>query len=133
VIIGEAGRAAQAVWGDAPTEPGRVYGGGAGGSGRFELSPDELASVIGLWQDELDKITEDGRKIELVIRSLRAPGGDTASGGYVSTGMDSLSALQSQNDSMKTYVQDYIKKLNLAKSGTVATDEAVADALKRAK
>jgi hypothetical protein len=126
LIIGEAGRAAQTVFGDA-LPGGPVYGGSGGGGGRFEMDAAELESVIGLWQDQLAKITADGRAIEEILAGLTAPGLDPASSGYVTTGTDSLVALQSQNLSMKQYVQDYIKKLQAAKDKTVAADQANAD------
>lgn len=128
VIIGEAGQAVQAVWGgDILGQSGRVYGGGGGGGGQFKMDPEELASVIGLWEDELDKIVEDKDKITFIIASLQAPGKDAVSNGYVSTTMDSLSALQAQNDSMLKYVQNYVKKLKEAQTKTVATDHGMAD------
>ncbi|MGW5721752.1 hypothetical protein ACWEVP_36645 [Amycolatopsis sp. NPDC003865] len=128
MIIGEAGQAVQAVWGgDILGQSGRVYGGGGGGGGQFKMDPEELASVIGLWEDELDKIVEDKDKITFIIASLQAPGKDAVSNGYVSTTMDSLSALQAQNDSMLKYVQNYVKKLKEAQTKTVATDHGMAD------
>ncbi len=128
VIIGEAGQAVQAVWGgDILGERGRVYGGGGGGGGQFKMDPEELASVIGLWEDELDKIVKDGDKIQLISNLVQAPGKDTVSGGYVSTTIDSIAALQTQNDSMRKYVQGYIKKLKEAQTKTVATDQGMAD------
>jgi hypothetical protein len=133
VIIGEAGQAVQAVWGgDILGEGGRVYGGGGGGGGQFQMDPEELASVIGLWEDELDKIVKDGEKIRAIMTSVEAPGQDVVSSGYVSTTIDSLVALQTQNDSMRIYVQKYVEKLKKAQAGTVATDQAMADPLRRA-
>lgn len=124
MIIGEAGQAARAIWGDLAESRGRVYGGGGGGGGSFKMDPQELATVISHWEDLLDRLTEDGMKIEKVADSLRQPPGqDTASGGYVNSGLDSILALKTQNDSMIDYVKNYIKKLNTAKSGTVATDQ----------
>ncbi|MEU4247268.1 hypothetical protein AB0F15_07660 [Amycolatopsis sp. NPDC026612] len=128
MIIGEAGQAVQAVWGGGILgESGRVYGGGGGGGGRFEMDPDELASVIGLWEDELDKIVKDADKILSIMTSVEAPGQDSVSSGYASTTIDSLVALQTQNDSMRKYVQEYIKKLKEAQTKTVATDQGMAD------
>jgi hypothetical protein len=128
VIIGEAGQAVQAVWGgDILGDSGRVYGGGGGGGGQFQMDPEELASVIGLWEAELDKIVEDGDRIQNIIVMLEAPGQDSVSGGYVSTSMDSLASLQMQNDSMRKYVQEYVKKLKEAQSKTVVTDQGMAD------
>jgi hypothetical protein len=128
VIIGEAGQAVQAVWGgDILGERSRVYGGSGGGGGQFRMDPEELASVIGQWETELDKIADDKNKINLIMRSIEAPGKDSVSDGYVSTTMDSLAALQTQNDSMLKYVQGYVKKLKEAQTKTVATDHGMAD------
>jgi plasmid maintenance system antidote protein VapI len=128
VIIGEAGQAVQAVWGgDILGEGGHVYGGGGGGGGKFQMDPEELASVIGLWEAELHKIVEDGDNIQIIMSAVKAPGQDTVSGGYASTTMDSLMALQTQNDSMRKYVQEYVKKLKEAQTKTVATDQGMAD------
>ncbi|SEF22333.1 hypothetical protein SAMN05421837_1011332 [Amycolatopsis pretoriensis] len=128
VIIGEAGQAVQAVWGgDILGQSGRVYGGGGGGGGKFQMDPEELASVIGLWEDELHKIIDDSRRIDIIMGAMEAPGKDVVSNGYVSTSMDSLMALQAQNDSMRQYVQEYIKKLKEAQTKTVATDQGMAD------
>ncbi|MBE8525312.1 hypothetical protein ILP97_48890 [Amycolatopsis sp. H6(2020)] len=128
MIIGEAGAAVQAVWGgDILGQSGRVYGGGGGGGGRFEMDPEELASVIGQWEAELDKIVDDGERIQNIMVMLEAPGKDSVSGGYVSTSVDSLAALQTQNDSMRKYVQEYIKKLKEAQTKTVSTDQGMAD------
>ena len=128
MIIGEAGQAVQAVWGgDILGERGRVYGGGGGGGGQFRMDPEELASVIGQWEAELDKIVDDKKKIDTIIGLIESPGKDAVSDGYVSTTMDSLTALQDQNDSMLKYVQNYIKKLKEAQTKTVATDHGMAD------
>ncbi|WP_086673967.1 hypothetical protein [Amycolatopsis pretoriensis] len=128
MIIGEAGQAVQAVWGgDILGQSGRVYGGGGGGGGKFQMDPEELASVIGLWEDELHKIIDDSRRIDIIMGAMEAPGKDVVSNGYVSTSMDSLMALQAQNDSMRQYVQEYIKKLKEAQTKTVATDQGMAD------
>ncbi|MFD9893366.1 hypothetical protein ACFWY9_28820 [Amycolatopsis sp. NPDC059027] len=133
MIIGEAGRAAQAVWGIEPGQNGKVYGGGgSGGGGKFEMDPAELKAVIGLWEDQLKKITEDGQKIRGIADALRPPGHDDASGSYVSTGGDSIAALQAQNDSMKAYVQGYLERLREAQSKTVKTDHALAGPLTQA-
>ncbi len=130
VIIGEAGQAAQALWGDVFDTPGRVYGGGGKG-GQFKMDPEELAAVIGQWEDVLDKITADGDKIRhLVVASGMAPGKDPVSGSYASTSSDSITALLNQNTSMRKYAQDYIKKLKEAQSKTVVTDQDLSDTFK---
>jgi len=122
VIIGEAGEAARAIWGDLGADRGRVYGGGGGGS--FAMDPHELGTVIGLWEDLQEKLTADGTKIDSVLDALQNPAGqDSASGSYVNSSFDSVMALKAQHDSMVKYVDNYIKKLNTAKSGTVATDQ----------
>jgi hypothetical protein len=131
VIIGEAGEAARAIWGDLGESRGRVYGGGGGGGGSFKMDPQELGVVIGQWEDLQEKLTADGMLIDDVANALTAPPGqDVASGGYASSGLDSVLALKNQNDSMKEYVANYIKKLNTAKSGTVATDQDLATSFK---
>ncbi|RSM58860.1 hypothetical protein [Amycolatopsis sp. WAC 01376] len=124
-IIEDAASAIKAVWGDltTPKEP-TVYGGGGGGGGGFEMSPEELKTVIGLWQDELKKVSKDGMKIQDILADLMPPGQDEASSSYVDSGVDSLLALQKQNDSMKTYIEGYIEKLEIARSKTMATDQA---------
>lgn len=128
VIIGEAGQAVQAVWGgDILGQSGRVYGGGGGGGGKFQMDPEELASVIGLWEDELDKIVEDGKTIQALAYAAVAPGQDPASGNYASAAGTSITSLQKQNDSMFKYVQGYIKKLKEAQTKTVATDLSMSE------
>jgi hypothetical protein len=128
VIIGEAGQAVQAVWGgDILGQSGHVYGGGGGGGGQFKMDPEELASVIGLWEDELDKIVEDGRTIQALAYAAVAPGQDSASGNYASAVNASTASLQAQNDSMRKYVQGYIKKLKEAQTKTVATDQGMSE------
>ncbi|MDQ7804122.1 hypothetical protein Q5425_10290 [Amycolatopsis sp. A133] len=128
MIIGEAGQAVQAVWGgDILGGSGRVYGGGGGGGGKFEMDPEELASVIGLWEAELDKIVEDARTIQGLTNHSPAPGQDPASSSYASTTYDSIASLQAQNDSMRKYVQNYIKKLKEAQTKTVATDQGLSE------
>ncbi|MEV6647124.1 hypothetical protein [Amycolatopsis sp. NPDC051371] len=129
MIIGEAGQAAQALWGDVLDTPGRVYGGGKGG--QFKMDPAELNAVIGQWEDVLDKITDDGTKIQhLLMVSGAAPGKDPVSGSYASTSSDSIVALLNQNTSMRQYAQDYIKKLKEAQSKTVVTDQDLSDTFK---
>ncbi|RSN61172.1 hypothetical protein DMH01_18240 [Amycolatopsis sp. WAC 04182] len=123
-IIGDAASAIKAVWGDLTTKEPTVYGGGGGGGGGFEMSPEELKTVIGLWQDELDKVVKDGDKIERIMQDLMPPGQDEASSSYVNSGIDSLLSLQKQNDSMKAYIEGYIAKLEVARSKTMATDAA---------
>lgn len=129
MIIGEAGAAARALWGDVFDTPGRVYGGGKGG--QFKMDPEELSAVIGQWEDVLDKIVEDGNKIHSLIYVPKlAPGEDPASGSFASTSGDSIAALQRQNDSMRKYAQEYIKKLKEAQAKTVVTDQDLSDTFK---
>jgi hypothetical protein len=129
VIIGEAGQAAQALWGDVFDTPGRVYGGGKGG--QFKMDPEELSAVIRQWEDVLDKIVDDGDKIQhLLMVSGTAPGKDPVSGSYATTSSDSIVALFDQNTSMRKYAQDYIKKLKEAQSKTVVTDQDLSDTFK---
>nr|WP_166640506.1 hypothetical protein [Amycolatopsis sp. SID8362] len=131
VIIGEAGQAARALWGDVFDTPGRVYGGGGGGGGQFKMDPEELKALIGQWEDVLDKIVDDGRKIrEIAYASGIAPGKDPSSGSYASTTSDSVLALLRQNDSMRKYAQEYVKKLKEAQSKTVVTDQDLSDTFK---
>ncbi|MGW4521979.1 hypothetical protein [Amycolatopsis sp. NPDC004378] len=128
MIIGEAGQAVQAVWGgDILGERGRVYGGGGGGGGEFKMDPEELASVIGLWEAELDKIVDDARTIQTLMFASLAPGEDSASASYGSAANTSITSLQEQNDSMRKYVQGYIKKLKEAQTKTVATDQGMSE------
>jgi len=130
VIIGEAGAAARALWGDVFDTPGRVYGGGGKG-GQFKMDPEELSAVIGQWEDLLDKIVDDNQKIQdIVALSGEAPGKDPASGGYATTSSDSALALLKQNESMRKYAQDYVKKLKEAQSKTVVTDQDLSDTFK---
>ncbi|WP_410616809.1 hypothetical protein [Amycolatopsis sp. lyj-109] len=130
MIIGEAGAAAQALWGDVLGTPGRVYGGGGKG-GRFQMDPEELSTVIGQWEDLVDKIAEDGDKIKnLAYFGSLAPGQDAASGSFASTSGDSIAALQRQNDSMRKYAQEYIKKLKKAREAVQGTDQSMSDSLK---
>jgi hypothetical protein len=128
VIIGEAGQAAQALWGDVFDTPGRVYGGGKGG--QFKMDPEELSAVIHQWEDVLDKIVDDGDKIQSLLMVRGAPGEDPASGSFASTSSDSITALLNQNTSMRKYAQDYIKKLKEAQSKTVVTDQDLSDTFK---
>ncbi|KZB88163.1 hypothetical protein [Amycolatopsis regifaucium] len=124
-IIGDAASAIKAVWGDLTTPPEpTVYGGGGGGGGGFEMSPEELQAVIGLWEDELKKVIEDGEKIRRIAEDLMPPGRDEASASYVDSGISSLISLQNQNDSMKMYIEGYIEKLQIARDKTMATDAA---------
>ncbi|QRP49642.1 hypothetical protein [Amycolatopsis sp. FDAARGOS 1241] len=130
MIIGEAGRAAQTVFGDvAGRAP--VYGGGGGGT--FEMDLAELDTVIGLWEDQLTKITEDAQTIRAISDNLRAPGTDPASTGYAGTGLDSLRALEDQNESMRKYVQGYVEKLKAARGKTVAADQVAGDTFAQAR
>ncbi|MEU3626463.1 hypothetical protein BS329_17450 [Amycolatopsis coloradensis] len=124
-IIGDAASAVKAVWGDifTPPEP-TVYGGGGGGGGGFEMSPEELKTVIGLWEDELQKVVDDGDKIDLIVSDLMPPGQDEASSSYVDSGIESLLGLQKQNESMRAYIEGYIAKLEVARSKTMVTDQA---------
>ncbi|HEV7978125.1 hypothetical protein [Amycolatopsis sp.] len=122
MLFDEASAAVRSVWGD--LTPQKVYGGATGGGGTFEMSPGELDTVIGLWREEAVKILEDGRAIQEIATALRAPGNDDPSRGYVSAGIESIMALQDQNDSMLKYAQEYIKKLEAAKNATVKADQA---------
>lgn len=124
-FIADAASAVKAVWGELTEKPEpTVYGGGGGGGGGFEMNEAELNTVIGLWEDELKKVVVDGKKIGRILSDLMPPGQDEASSRYVDSGVDSLLALQKQNDSMKIYIEGYIEKLQLARTKTMATDAA---------
>lgn len=128
MIIGEAGQAAQALWGDVFASAPPVYGGGKGG--QFKMDPDELKAVIGQWEDVLDKIVDDGNKIRSLRASRVAPGQDPVSGGFESTTGESVEALWRQNQSMQKYAQEYVKKLKDAQSKTVVTDQDLSQTFK---
>ena len=130
MLFNEASAAVRSVWGD--VTPQKVYGGATGGGGKFEMSPGELDAVIGLWKDEIVKISEDGKKIRSIADAMQAPGGDDPSRSYANSGLSTLLSLQDQNDSMLKYAVEYVKKLEAAKSETMKADQANADPLKRA-
>lgn len=129
VIIGEAGQAARDLWGDVFENSAPVYGGGKGG--QFKMDPGELSAVIGQWEDLLDQIVHDGQAIERMRGNpALAPGRDSVSDSYAGTTMESLAALQKQNESMRQYAQDYLKKLKDARSKIMVTDADFATTFK---
>jgi hypothetical protein len=130
VLFNEASAAVRSVWGD--LTPQKVYGGATGGGGTFEMSPEELETVIGLWRDEIVKIQNDGDKIQAIADAMRPPGGDDPSQSYVSPGLSTVMSLQDQNDSMLQYAMKYVEKLEAAKAATVKTDQANVDPFKQA-
>ncbi|GAA3570411.1 hypothetical protein GCM10022222_63120 [Amycolatopsis ultiminotia] len=96
------------------------------GSG-FAMDAAELTAVIGLWEDQLEKVAADGRAIEEILAVFRAPAADPASAEYAASGADSLRTLRDQNESMRRYVQDYLGKLRAARDRTVGTDRENAE------
>ena len=108
-----------------------MYGGGGKG-GQFKMDPEELSAVIGQWEDVLDKIVEDGHKIRQPRRRGERYGARQGSGQRklrLDQSGDSIAALLNQNDSMRKYAQEYIKKLKEAQSKTVVTDQDLSEHL----
>ncbi|RZQ63727.1 hypothetical protein [Amycolatopsis suaedae] len=130
VVDGAASKAARELWSGVDTV-GKGAAPAAGGGG-FEMTPEELTALIGLWEDELEKISQDTMTIEGIIAGLVPPGTDPVSAGYVDTGIESLFALQTQNDSMRIYATEYVAKLKMAKQKTETKDADTADALNQA-
>ncbi|MCR6482143.1 hypothetical protein M8542_04920 [Amycolatopsis sp. OK19-0408] len=129
MFIGEAGQAAKDLWGDVFENSAPVYGGGKGG--QFKMDPEELSGVIGQWEDLLDQIVHDGQLIERMRGNpALAPGRDSVSDNYAGKTVESLGALQKQNESMRKYAQDYIKKLKDARSKMLVTDAGLATTFK---
>jgi len=131
VVDGAASKAARELWSGVDAV-GKGVAPAAGAGGGFELTPEELNALIGLWEDELEKISQDTMTIEGIIAGLVPPGTDPVSAGYVDTGVESLFALQTQNDSMRIYATEYVAKLKLAKKKLETKDSDTADSLNQA-
>lgn len=124
--------------GNAVGQVQQVYGGSMGavgaaalgsdlGSGGWEFTAEELESVIKKWKDLLDDVEKDRHKIRDIRRNLRSPpSDDDPTGAYYKKLIDGATAMEQSNDSMHSYIKDYISRLEDAKSELKESDDAAA-------
>lgn len=129
--------------GNAVGQVQQVYGGSMGGltsavlgtdpgSGGWEFTADELESVINKWEDLLDDVKEDRHKIRdllAIFRTGEQPSDDDPTTNYHERVIDGVKALKKSNDSMLSYVDNYIESLRKAKKKLEESDADARDSL----
>lgn len=95
---------------------------GAGGSWSFD--PDEIDAVIAEWKALLDELVSDRTPLRSLQMSTYAPSEDQPSTNFSRVINEGLSALDGSIASMISYVHDFVEKLEAAKKGISASDEA---------
>ncbi|OZM72724.1 hypothetical protein CFN78_13965 [Amycolatopsis antarctica] len=110
--------------GGAAALAGNVAGDVAGskGGGGFQFAPDQIDAVIAKWEDLLNQLRDDEAEVR-IVRDVRPPGNEFASGDFADAGRKSGETLGDQNQRMIDYVTRYIEALKTAKSGVQATEE----------
>src|SRR5699024_3384813 len=93
---------------------------------------DEMGAVIKKWDGLLEDLKEDRSKIRRILQSCRTgqPSDDEPTTNYHARLIDGATAMQESNQSMITYVSDYVEKLRKARSEVAESDAAAGDALR---
>lgn len=99
-------------------------GGGTGGQYMF-TSPEELAVVIGKWEDERDAIQADQNQIAEAYWAIKNPAGDNMSQGQAEASKTSLATMWEHNNAMLEYANGYIDKLKSSHAQMATTEDAV--------
>ncbi|WP_020666701.1 hypothetical protein [Amycolatopsis nigrescens] len=133
--VGQAVASAQNILADFvpwENEP-RPLAGGVSGGFTFP-SADDIEELLGLWRARAESIAKRGSIVEQLIGNLGVarPAPDDASNGFQKTFADCLAKLQEQHDSMLAYIQEYIAKLETAKTEKQTGEQNAAEAASKA-
>lgn len=130
--IGQATAAAESVFGDASTW-GPVGTGVLSVAGGFEFpSTEEIDSLLSQWKARRDSIAQRGDQLETMVKSLlRAPADDDSTTGYTDTWKQSLMQLRDQHESMVAYIDNYVQKLEAAKTAKQTGEDDNTGALRK--
>jgi len=131
--IGTTGEQVQDVYGGSIWHDMReTLGVGDAASGHWEFDFDEMEAVIKKWRGLLDDLKEDRNKIRRILQSCRTgqPSDDEPTMNYHARLIDGATAMRKSNQSMISYVSEYIEKLQDAKSEIAESDAAAGDALR---
>lgn len=99
-------------------------GGGMGGQYMF-TDPEQLAVVIGKWEDERDAIKADQAEIAEAYWSIENPAADTMSQGQANASKVSLATMWEHNNAMLEYANGYIAKLKASHTQMATTEDGV--------
>ncbi|WP_197318554.1 hypothetical protein [Saccharomonospora sp. NB11] len=102
---------------------------GAGGSWSFD--PDEIDAVIAEWKALAEDLARDSEATAQAENLSYPPSNDQPSNSFIGSVSVGLSALARSNQSMQKYVQDFIEKLEKAKTSLGSADDAYANSLGR--
>jgi len=99
------------------------YGGGGTGGKYMFASVQELDLVIAQWKDVHEAIRADGDTISAAAGFVEEPAEDSMSVGQADATRQSLVRLKEHNEAMRTYTEDYIKKLAASRASMVNTEQ----------
>jgi hypothetical protein len=111
-----------------------ITGSGGGGSGGKYVfaSLEELDSIITDWTEILGAIRRDGDVLRQVQYVVASPAEDVMSKQQSAALGDSIAEATRHNDSMSTYAESYIAKLNEARAEYLREDDSAARSMKHA-
>ena len=103
---------------------------GLGAVGSWSFDREEIEAIIADWKELAEQLKEDREAFLRVRNGVYPPSSDGSSENFVQALTDGLVALEESNSSMHKYVDDFIKKLEEAKSAISQGDEESARSFK---
>lgn len=100
-----------------------TYGGGGTGGKYMFANLQDLDAVITQWKDVYEAIGEDGRTIEQMAMFIEPPAEDDMSVGQADATRQSMVNLKEHNLAMRTYAEEYIKKLQASRDSMANTEQ----------
>ena len=101
-----------------------------GAVGSWSFDREEIEAIIADWKELAEQLKEDREAFLRVRNGVYPPSSDGSSENFVQALTDGLVALEESNSSMHKYADDFIKKLEEAKSAISQSDEESARAFK---
>ena len=100
-----------------------TYGGGGTGGKYMFANLQDLDAVITQWTEVYTAIGHDGEAIRTALELVAPPAEDDMSVGQANATRDSLTKLKEHNEAMRSYAEEYIKKLQASRDSMTNTDQ----------
>ena len=106
-------------------------GGGQAGGGSFQFNPDQLVAIHKQWQDLQTTVEQAIKTNTTQLTKVPPPGNEQASDTAANAITASNTAYQNYLNSMKGYIDGYVKSLETAILGYHGTEQSIIDAARQ--
>lgn len=95
-----------------------------GGSGSYMFANlEELDGVIRQWQNLVDELEADTKRVDSAVQQIARPAGDHVSEGNYNQSTDVLRAMRKHNEMLGSYAQHYVVKLKECRAQMSTTEQ----------